>query len=335
MARPAAAPLLGLLFGVSALSAPAAAQDVAAAEALFNRGLADMKASRFDTGCPALEESYRLDPRPGTLFTLAQCEAKRGRFATAVTRYGDYLALFSRLSPDAQTKQNGRDKIAAEKKAELAPQVPELTITLPPDAPRGTVVKRDSTVLSDAALGIPLPIDPGEHVLSTLAPGGTEAELRVTLQAGEKQKVLLPVKAAPAPVPPPVPPPAGTATPVAPLAGTATSAPPPIATPPDTRGSGQRTGAFIAGAVGVAGLALGGVMGGLALAKKGTVSDHCNGPVCDHEGKLAADAGKTFALVSTIGFGVGIAGVGAAVVLFVTAPSAPKQGATVGIRGAW
>src|SRR4051794_16280293 len=69
----------------------AAAQDIAAAEALFESGLADMQAGRYETGCKALAESQRIDPRGGTLFTLATCEARWGRIATAVTRFGDYL----------------------------------------------------------------------------------------------------------------------------------------------------------------------------------------------------------------------------------------------------
>jgi hypothetical protein len=304
---------LASLLGALALAAPAAAQDVVAAEALYNRGFAEMQAGRFETGCPALGESYRLDPRPGTLFTLAECEAKRGRIATAVTRYGDYLSLFSRLPSDQQAKQKGREKIAASKKAELAPQVPELTLSLPPDAPSGTVVKRDEAVLAEAALGVGLPIDPGEHVVTTQAPGGPLTELRVTLQKGEKKQITLQVKGAlketpsampPATSPPPVVPPPGTEPP-----------------PPDTGSSGRRTGAFIAGGVGVAGLILGGVMGALALGEKGKADEHCPMLVCDAEGIRAVDSGRTFALVSTIGVGVGVAGVGAAVVLFLTAPS--------------
>src|SRR3954471_19352248 len=195
--RLAQALFLGPLLGALVLAAPAAAGDVATAEALFNRGVADMKASKFETACPAIEESYRLDPRPGTLFALAECEAKRGRVATAVTRYGDYLSLFSRLPPDQQAKQKGRDKIASEKKAELIPSVPEITLTLPPDAPRGTVVKRDDAVLSEAALGVPLPIDPGEHVVTTQAPGGDLSETKVSIKKAEKQQIVLKVKSAP------------------------------------------------------------------------------------------------------------------------------------------
>ena len=64
-----------------------------------------MLAGRYDTGCPELAESYRLDPAPGTLFTLAECERKGGNIATALARYDDYLQLFNRMSPDEQAHQ--------------------------------------------------------------------------------------------------------------------------------------------------------------------------------------------------------------------------------------
>ena len=72
---------------VSSAAWPAlAAGPVDAAKALFDRGVEQLEAGHFNRACPAIEKSYQLDPRPGTLFTLAECEAKRGRLATAVQR---------------------------------------------------------------------------------------------------------------------------------------------------------------------------------------------------------------------------------------------------------
>src|SRR4051812_5323242 len=84
---------------------PALAQDPAAAEALFNKGVTEMQAGHFDVACPAISESQRLDPRPGTLFTLAECEAKSGKIATALVHYDDYLHAAEGL-PAAQKKRH-------------------------------------------------------------------------------------------------------------------------------------------------------------------------------------------------------------------------------------
>jgi hypothetical protein len=341
----------GLLWPL-ALSAPAWAQDVATAEALFSRGMADMDAGRYETGCKAIAESQRLDPRPGTLFTLAVCETQWGKIATAASHYGDYLSLYERLTPDQKARQKTRPKEAKAQREALLPLVPELTVVLPPGAPAGTVVKRNGAVMADAALGIGLPVDPGEHVVTTQVPGGPVGEQRITLGKGEKKQLTLEVKPAlevealPAKTEPVKAQPVNTE-------------PQSPQTPegPD----GRRIATYVIGGVGVAGLVLGGVMGGLTLGKKGTIADHCGTKVgskdataCDPTGLDAASSGKTLALVSTIGFGVGLAGIGTAAVLLLTEPKRAKPadtasrrwitagvleagpaGAMVGARGGW
>ncbi len=300
-------------------AAPAlAGDDVATAEALFDRGLADMNASRFETGCPAIEESYRLDPRPGTLFTLAECEAKRGRFATASARYDDYLAAYARLEPDQQAKQREREQVATEQKAALAAKIPRLTLTLPPDAPKGTVVTRDDVELDAPALGVPLPVDPGAHTLVVKAPGRPPSQSQVTLAPGEKKTIALAIAPAPSQAP---------------------------ASAPEGLGA-QRIAGIAVGSFGLAALVAGAVTGGLALADKSVVSANCVDLDCNHDGKVAADRGKTMALVSTVGFAVGAAGVVTGAVLLATAPArtapvragllaAGERGAVFGVWGDW
>lgn len=322
------------LLGPLALASPALAQDVAAAEALFNRGFADMEAGRYATGCPAIAESQRLDPRAGTLFTLSQCEVRWGRIATAVTRLGDYLELYERMAPDQKARQSERRKVAKEQRDKLALEVPQLTLSLPPGAPAGTVVKRDGAVVAEAALGLGLPVDPGEHVVSTQAPGGALWEQKFTIAKGEKKPLVLEVKAAPT----------GEARPamVAPVVETTPESAKQAELPPAT-GAGtnsRRAAAYAIGGVGVAGLVLGGVMGGLTLGKKSTIESHCGKAIgalseldCDKIGLDAAGSANTLGLVSTIGFAAGLAGVGAAVVLLLTEPKPAKP--TTGARGPW
>ncbi|WP_438007088.1 hypothetical protein WME89_52660 [Sorangium sp. So ce321] len=299
------------------VSAPAAAQDIAPAEVLFDRGLADMDAGRYETGCKALAESQRLDPRPGTLFTLAFCESKWGRVATAVTRLNDFLSLVERMPPDQRGRQAERAAAAREERARLAPRVPELALVLPPNAPAGTVVTRDGQTLGEASLGVGLPVDPGEHVVSTRAPGGPVWERRVAIAEGEKQQLTLEVKAPPA------------VREVAP--------PPPASEGGGEVSSGRRAAVYVAGGVGAAGVVLGGVMGALTFGKRSVVAEHCGAGIgdsreeaCDVTGFDATRSARTTGLVSTIGFGVGLAGLGAAAVLYWTEPKqdGPVVGAT-------
>jgi hypothetical protein len=295
-----------------------------AAEALFDLGVKELNAGHYDKACPAIAESLRLDPRPGTLFTLAECEAKLGRIATAMTHYRDYLALYAKMAPEQQETHKKRAGIARTQQEALGPAVPELSISLAGDAPAGTVVRRDGAVVPEAALGVAIPIDPGEHVVTTEAPGRPQGEVRVTVERGEKKALTVEVKAAPRAEPPPP-----AAQPLAP------AAPPPASAGPGR----QRVAAYVVGGVGLAAITVGAVTGGITLSKKATIDQDCGvGGVptaCKTEaGASAGESAKTTGLVSTIGFGVGLAGLATAAVLWATAPRAAPRAAAAQVRPA-
>ena len=309
-----------------ALISPSAsmAQDLAAADALFKRGVTAMQAGDLETACPAIAESHRLDPRPGTLFTLAECTAKRGLIATATIRYADYLAAIERLPADQRAKHDERRKLAETKLAELSPRVPKLMVTLAAGTPAGTVVRRDGVELGAPSLGVALPVDPGTRVLVVRTPDGRERETRVTLAPGENKAIEL--------------------APAVDETHAARALPPPTEPSPAARGGD--TAAYVVGGVGVAALAVGAITGALVFSKKSVIQSHCVDTACDAEGKSAADAAKTLGLVSTVGVGVGLAAVTTSVVLFVTgrgasesswrvAPTVSPSGAGITAGGRW
>lgn len=290
---------LGLLvIAVSALaSRSAAAQDSAAAEVLFEKGLAEMKAQDYEKACPTLAESHRLDPLPGVLFTLASCERKRGRVATAMARYEDFLQLVDTLPQSQRGQQKARLKVAKKEKGELAKIVPKLTIIVPESAPAGTVVKRNDGLVGSPAYGVALPVDPGEHVITIQTPGGPVITDRVVVTEGEQKSIKLAVVLKPA-EPPPVEP--------QPVLDPAVA---PVTDGDAGEGSGIHPAwAGISVGLGVLGVGIGATTGVLALQKKSVVDESCTGSVClTEEGKKAGDAGRTFGTVSTITLAAGSA----------------------------
>jgi hypothetical protein len=102
--------------------------------------------------------------------------------------------------------------------------------------------------------------------------------------------------------------------------GTAARAAPP---PPDDGGA-KKTPilAWVAGGVGVAGLAVGSVFGVMTLEKRDDIGDHCTGARCDATGARLHDDAQHLALVSTIGFAVGVVGLATSAVLFMMTPKA-------------
>jgi len=322
------------------------AQDVVTADALFERGVSDMEAKRYGTACPAIAASYRLDPRPGALFTLAECERLAGRVATAATLYKDYIEHFSRMTPAQQVAQLGREKHSMAQQAALAPLIPRLKLVLPAAAPEGTTVKRNGVVLLAPTLGVALPIDPGEHTITTQTPGGAEVEKRISIALGEEKVLILDVKNVTSSEA------ARGTTAIAPRLESTTPAPHPVVRLPDGAVDARLVVAFTAIGVGVTGFLLSAVTGALALNRKDTIEENCMGALCNAEGKATADTAQSFALASTIGFGVGAAGLGTGVVLLLTAPDPAKikgassngtlrgvqlaaRGAHIDIRGEW
>jgi hypothetical protein len=323
--RPARPTLAATGFIAAVSIAPPARSAEPDAHELFDRGVAAMEARRFDEACPTLEQSYKLEVRPGTLYALADCEAKRGRLAAAVERYDQYLALYATLPPDKQRIHADREKLARNQRAALLPDVPEVTLTLTPNAPPGTLVTRDGVPVAKAALGVPMRVDLGEHVFATQAPGGPVTEKRITIGRGERQTIQIDVKE-PATTPGPIQPPA-------PAPALATQAPPAQPTPDVSRGpSGRRAAAFVTGGVGIAGLVMGAVTGGLAIAKKGVVNANCGIPgdptACDPTGKAAADSVTTLGVASTVGIVAGGALTLTGIVLLATEPKQSKPAAS-------
>lgn len=334
----------------AALSFPAvaSAQDIATAEALFKSGLADMEAGRYEKGCKALVESQRLDPRAGTLFTLATCEERWGRLATAVLRFEDFILLYERLPEDRRAPHAARYKVAVETRDRLRLEVPRWTLSLPPDAPKGTVVKRDGEIVPEPALGLSMTVDPGEHVLTVEAPGRPPLEKKVTIARGQTLTLTLEVPSSKSPAP------------VVSAAVTASPTATPKSPPPEGPGV-RRTLVYALGGAGVAGVIAGGILGGLVLGNKGTIDAHCGAAIgeadpsaCDATGLDAGNAARDLGLGSTIAFSAGGAALAAAVILFVTEPKSPPprtgkqavsisvaplrfgpEGAQLGVRGAF
>jgi hypothetical protein len=277
------------------------AQSTAAAEALFNEGRHAMDAKDYDTACQRFRESNRLDPAVGTLLNLAVCETTRGRVATA---WELFRAVSEKLSPDDQRRAFVNAQLA-----QIEPRLPHVTLTLAAGAPTDTKAKEGEAEFAGAAFGVPLPMDPGKHSFLVSAPGRETRTLDVELAEGQQQSLEIgpgdPLPAAPA------------------TTATAPSGPAPDRTPKE--GHDTRTIGWIAGGVGVAGLAVGLTTGIMALGKKSITDEQCNDKlrVCTAEGRDAASSGRTLAIVSTVGWVVGALGVGAGAYFILT--SSPKS----------
>lgn len=162
-------------------SAEMPTRDPAAAEALFAQGQVWMQAGDYARACPALEESYRLDPATGALFAVALCHEQQGRLASA---WVEFMDVASRANAERYPE---RERAAREHAEALKARLSFLTVHVDPRNAtlRGFVVARDGIALGPAAWGTPIPVDPGSHIVVATAPGHQPWTTSVTV--GEKR----------------------------------------------------------------------------------------------------------------------------------------------------
>jgi hypothetical protein len=298
-----AASLLAAVLGPAVASAgepPAATGEASAlAQTLFEEGRRLMEEKRYPEACPKFEESLHLRPGTGTLLNLALCNEQLGKTATAWAQFKEVLFAAKKEGNQA------REAFAGEHIGAIEPRLSRLQINAEPTP--GLAIRRDGQEIPAAALGTPVPIDPGEHSVEATAPGYSVWSSSVQIGPSADQKVVAVPK-------------------LSPLAGNDRGVAPPPAAPapaPDA-GRARRTAGFIVGGAGVAALGIGAVLGILAAGEASSAEDDpalCPGKRCTPAGRDAIDAASTKALVSSIGFGVGIAAVGAGAILILTARS--------------
>ncbi len=313
-----------LLLGLFLLSTPALADgpsdfDRNTARTLGQEGHVALDKGDFTTAADRFSRADQLIHAPTFLLGLAEAQVGLGKLVSALESYN---RIVREGVPDKAPEPFVRALAAAKKESEaLAPRIPYVVIEVR-GAPPGARVTLNDIEVPPAALGVKRAVDPGKHVVRVTAQGFVTAESTFTIGEGKTQTVTL----EPAKVPATTTPKAATAT------ATASVPPPPVTSapvvpPPPDKGSLRPTLGIVGLVAGGAGLALGAVMGGLALGKHDEIAGKCPSGHCLPSDQTALgpqiDTYHTLGLVSTIGFIAGGVLAGAGVVLLVTAPS-PK-----------
>ena len=146
----------------SCLLAPSAraqeAEDPAlrrAARALAEEGIAAARERRWQDAREAFARSLALFPSAVTRMNLAGAEVRTGALVAAAEDYRRFL----READDEARARHGAAVEAA--LASLEPRIPTWTVRA--SLAEGDVLLLDGEPLREAALGVPLPIDPGPH----------------------------------------------------------------------------------------------------------------------------------------------------------------------------
>ncbi|MBI5536801.1 MAG: hypothetical protein HY898_29035 [Deltaproteobacteria bacterium] len=312
-----------LAIGMMVLAAPAPAQqDTKRAETLFQEGKKLLDAGKTDPACAKLQESYGLDPAVGTLGMLAHCHEIQGKRALAWREY-IHTAELAQKAGQAKREQVARDLAANLEKSmpsvriNVAERIPDLSIT------------RGGEVVPDSEWGKPIPVDPGAIEIRASASGRKSWMQTIQAPAGHSViEVSVPALKAEKPE-------AGVA-PVASAAPTASASekePPPEKEPPveppkqePAASGGSIVPGLIVTGVGVVGIGLGSVFGLRAMSKNSDSKAYCNDSnECSAQGGDLRDQAKSSALISTIGFGVGAAGIGVGLIMLLSSGGSAKE----------
>jgi hypothetical protein len=266
------------------------------ADRLFQDGLENMRAGKYDVACPHLAESYRIDPSPGALFTLAECEAGWHQLASALTDYQSFVSALTSMPAERRQTFEERRRIAAGQISVLNVSAPEVIIDVAPNHAPNLVVKFQGVVVPEASYGVGRRVDPGSYAVVAEVDGQPVWQRDITVEADSRAKIQ--------------------------VQPTHSGATPP--TGDKTADSSHRTWLYVSGGVALAGVATGLVAGALAYGHKSSIDSNCPNLECNATGRSAVNVARAEARVSSVGFTLGIAGAAAAVLLLTLAPH-PNQ----------
>lgn len=322
-----------LFFALGCLAAPAAAEptssheasaapDKAKADALIEKGVALRRQGREHEALERFRQAYELDPSPRALGQMGLA-AKSLRLYVEAEQYLDGALS---ATGDAWVEKNRRALEQA--RALVARNVASVRVTT--NAPHAKLLVNGS-LAGELPMSRPLRVPAGALHLEVRAPGFAPKRLERTALAGRLDEIRvklepLPRQASSQPAP---------ARPAGPHPR------PPLHEQGGPSSSSRDTWTLVAGGVGLAGVALGTYMGLHAMDLSSQRDDVCPEPTCPTARGVELDRdARRAATWSDVGFGVGIAGLGAAAVLWFTRPGdAPESHAgvvlRVGPRGAY
>lgn len=268
----------------------------AEATALFQEGVRLRNEGKTEAACAMFAESQRLEPTAGKLLNVADCHERAGRLATAWAEFVAASRLYQlRGDEEAVAECRRRAALLDSRLSRLTLRVERLVA--------GLVVKRNGQIIEAAQLEVPLPVDPGEYVITAEAPG--YAPFRTSALVGLKRDdivVTLPALAVrPASVP----------------------------------ARGRPVAGYVTGGLGVAALGVGAAFGLMALSSNTKAERACRSEDrCSRDEALdARDRANVDAWVANVGVGAGLVGLAVSGFLLFAAPPGSKAGSSAGERG--
>jgi hypothetical protein len=287
---------------VAALSSPLAPaqqpsdEERARAASLAAEGDVLWGRADFAGALERFQNARRLVPVPSLALREAECVEKLGRWVDALAAFRNVAR--TRLAPSAPEPHRRAVEEAARRAASLEARLPKVVLALDDPEPQSIAVRVDGRDVPAPDWARGFPVDPGRHRIAA-SKGSLRTETTVVAEEGKVSRVRVGFESQGGAAPP---------------------------------GSTHRTLGWVALGVGGAGLLLGTVSGAVAMSRRSTLDQSCVDARCPSSSRGEVDGYNTLRTVSTVGFGVGLAGAAAGAVLLLTAPSAPESGSAALVR---
>jgi PEGA domain-containing protein len=199
--------MVTLILGTSPLAADPVSAEIVLARGLFSEARAAEDAKDWALAASKLRDAIAIKETGGLRFHLAYCEEQQGLLVEALVDYerSDDLT--------AGANEEFRAQLPA-KRESLRRRIPTITLLVPPK-PGNATLTVDGHPMPAAALGKPIPLNPGRHTLVVSAPDHAAFTTQVSLNETEavvanalltplpKRVVVSTLKPSPAPVVPP------------------------------------------------------------------------------------------------------------------------------------
>jgi len=279
--------------------------DRATARELGGAGLAALDAKDYPTALDRLSRALVLYDVPTLRLGRARALRGMGQLVSAAENYRAIVLRTPVKTDPPAFVQAARD--ARRELPEVEAKVAHLTIML---SGSPASLRVDGVEWPAVAIGVPRPLDPGEHVVEATDAAQQVQSQKVVLAAGQNERLDIMLSA---PKPPPEPIAVGSAT--TPSAVASMAAPP----PPDQQATSTNHTAAIVTTVISGALAAGALITGvIALSDKSDFNDQNRADVPQATKEDLRSQASTMAAVSTVLTGAALVGTGLSIYFWAT-----------------
>src|SRR5450755_2895282 len=171
--------------GSTPAPAPADSDAIKLAREQFSQALSLQTGGDWAGALALLKEVAAVKPTPQVRFNIAICEERLGRLVAAL---GDYELAAS----DAQAEKSDQVRQEVDSRLEsLKARVPRIVVERGENADSATI-SLDGVSLGDSVLNVPLPADPGPHVVEATTIGFLP--FKQSFRVAEQQTATIQVK---------------------------------------------------------------------------------------------------------------------------------------------